>query len=431
VSDAGVLAGLMVLLVMGTMASNGWDVVEMRNREVWWWTCLMGLTALLMPNPYAGLLMAVNVVGLFQVGRLWYVLRSALIPMAGVGASYALISPKMALWMIPYLLWTGAAVGCALGVWAAIGMYVVSRRPYRFVVPQSWFGMWGVYEDLKHDPYLCGQSNRTHTLAFSALAQACCIGLMWLGQWWAIFAWVLCYLPHHANTLLEKWHHPNIGHVGWLAVVFGLLLLLADPTVAAISAAAGLLLVGKLTWDARGAWQTHTVKELKDQYQWNDKPWWQVIKGNPGEPWFDSGRLAYWRDVIKMVWWPRGPKAWLFGFGTCTWFAKTVRMGDALHPHVFTSAHNEYFHQLIEHGLIGLGVLLLYIGDALWRNFHGMPPQQAVFLVGLTWAGIAAVHFPATFMHEYHPPNEQKEHWFGSPSMNVWTFIIALMAEAR
>ena len=40
-SDSLVLAALVIMLVMGTLASCGWDRLELQNREVWWWTCVL------------------------------------------------------------------------------------------------------------------------------------------------------------------------------------------------------------------------------------------------------------------------------------------------------------------------------------------------------------------------------------------------------
>jgi O-antigen ligase len=142
-------------------------------------------------------------------------------------------------------------------------------------------------------------------------------------------------------------------------------------------------------------------------------------------------RLAYWRDAIFLVWWPEGWKHRLFGFGSQTWFAATIRMGEARrHPEVFTMAHNEFIQQLLEHGILGLVILCGYFVDALWRTAHGGPEGQAVFLIGMVWIGIALVNFPFAWYHEYHPSTEQQQRWYGSPTLNAWAFITVLLVEA-
>lgn len=400
------LAVLLLLLIMGTVASTGWDVVELRNRENWWWTAVLMAEALLMENKLAGALLAMNIIGLWQIGRSWYVLRSTIIPMAGVAGFYAIVAPHMQLWMIPWLLWAGVAIGTFLAFWAYLGLRI-TRRPFRFHIPVKYkrFGMWGIYEDLDGtERHLCGQANRMHICSLSALAMACAAGLLWLGHWYAAPFFLLCYLPQHLNWLSQR-KHPHVGHLCLIAVGLALICLWHWEAAALLT---GGLVVG-------------TCVAVVKEKSWQQGHW----------TWVDNGRLIYWSDVIFIVWWPRGWKARLFGFGTCSWFGKTCLIGERIHKNILTAAHNEYFQQMIEHGLIGLGVMLAYIGEALWRTATGTPEQQAVMLLGAAWCAMALVHFPATFFHEYHPITEKEQTWYGSPPLNVWTLIIALMAEAK
>jgi hypothetical protein len=53
-----------------------------------------------------------------------------------------------------------------------------------------------------------------------------------------------------------------------------------------------------------------------------------------------------------------------------------------------------------------------------------------VFL-GLAWCAVAFVHFPAVWYHEYHSKTQKEEHWYGSPPLNLWTMMIALLMEVR
>jgi hypothetical protein len=406
------LAVMMLMLVMGTCASTGWDIVEFRNREVWWWTGIMMLEVVLMENKYAAALLAVNILGLWQIGKSWYVLRGFLIPMAGVAGIYALVSPHMQRWMVPWLLWTGAAIGIFLGTWAVIGL-LISKRPFRLMAPlPPWFGMWGIYEDLDgRRRHLCGQANAVHLASLSAFACACCAGLLWLGQWWAGLALVLCYLPQHAIWLKEgKGYHPHVGHLAMLAVCLAGLALWSLTTAGAVLTGC-VTLVAVLTMRA--------------------KPW---ANRDTSWSWWDSGRLTYWWDVLRLGFWKSPLRQKLFGTGTCTWFFVTFSIGEhpALkHKHVYTAAHNEYLQQLIEHGLVGLAVMLAYIGEAFWRNLHGAPEQQAGLFLGLAWCAVAFVHFPAVWYHEYHSKTQKEEHWYGSPPLNLWTMMIALLMEVR
>lgn len=415
--DSALLALLILLLVMGTCASTGWDIYELRNRENWWWTCTILIEALLLwpINPYAALLLGTVILGLWQIGRSWYILRMKVIPVAGVVGFYALVAPHMRTWMVPYLLWTGTAIGLFLAAWGALGLYI-EKRPFRILIPVrfKYVGMWGIYEDLEGgNRHLCGQAHPCHLTSQAAFAMACAGGLVWLGYYWtALPALVACYLPMHLVYKADikvregQWRgHPHVGHLALMAAGIAALALW-HPISAGVLLSSGVLVAGVMTWK---------------QQPWND----------PKLEWWDSGRLRYWLDVIRLCWWPFGWRHRLFGFGTSTWFLRTLNMAEARHAQVYTSAHNEYLQQLVEHGLVGVAALLVYLGEALWRNGTGVPAQQAVVLVGAAWCAVALVHFPAVFYHEYHSRKETKEHWYGSPPLNVWSLVIALLMEAR
>lgn len=409
--EIALLVGLMLLLVMGTLASTGWDVFELRNRENWWWVSVLMLEALLMENKYAALLLGTVILGLWQIGRSWYILRMTVIPVAGCAGFYSLVTPHMKLWMIPYMLWAGVSIGLFLALWGVIGLRI-KRRPFRLMFPWKQYGMWGIYEDQdKGLRYMCGQAHPCHLNSISALSMACAGGLLWLGQWWAAPALLACYLPQHLTwKSCGKGGQPHVGHLALIATGIAALALWNLQ-------AGGLALGGCLIFAS-----AVTIRE---------QPWRQASAYGLGHGWWDSGRLSFWGDALRFCWWPFGWKARLFGFGTSTWFPRILGMAEARYKEVYTTAHNEFLQQLMEHGLIGLGLMLLYIGEGFWRNLHGAPEQQAVTLLIAAWCAIASVHFPATFYHEYHPATEKKEKWYGSPPLNVWTLMIAILAEAR
>lgn len=411
--DSALLAVLMLLLIMGTCASAGWDSFEFRNRETWWWTCVLALEALLMDNIYAALLLGTVIIGLWQIGRSWYVLRMTIIPIAGCAGIYALVTPHLQLWMVPWMLWTGTAIGLFLAAWALLGTYI-TKRPFRFILPFKWCGFWGIYEDLDEGlKHLCGQAHPCHLNSICAFSMACAGGLIWIGQWWALPALLACYIPMDLTVAAskDKANHPHIGHLALLAAgIAGVALI--NLTSAGVILACSVIVGTAATLHFK-PWQ-------------HDHP----VYGK-GAGWWDSGRLIYWKDVLTLAWWPSGWIIRLFGFGTCTWFAATMIIGETRHKQVYTSAHNEFLQQLVEHGVIGLAAMLLYIGEGFWRNLNGAPEQQAITLLIAAWCGVAAVHFPAVYMHEYHPSTEKKERWFGSPPLNVWSLVIAMLAEVR
>jgi len=417
--DLALLGLLLVMVLMGSLASVGWDTYEMRNRENWWWACVLGMECVLMyaQNPYLAAMLAFFTVGLWQIGRSWYILRGITIPTAAMGGVYILMVPHMGRWMVSPILWSFVAVGVGLGIWGIMG-YLNKQRPYNLVVPPSWFGMWGIYEHGYERPHrhLCGQGNTLHLSSVSSLTVAAAVGLIIMGQWWAAFCLPFCLLPlaliysqqvRHNNTL--RINEPDRFNPGQGGMNLGVLAVglqwIYFPVIAVCSV---ILIVGGIVAALAIA-----------------KPWTKKHK------WMDSGRLAYWVDALGLIWWPAGWQKRLFGFGTSTWFLSTVRMAEQRkHINVYTAAHNEFIQQLLEHGIIGFLALAVYVGEALWRTSHGGPEGAAVFLLGLTVCSIASVNFPFTFFHEYHPSTAKEESWYGSPTLNVLCFVVALLVEA-
>lgn len=391
--------GLVLITVLGCLASCGWDQLEMRNRESWHWTGMLLLEIAFMPNVYMAAILAVFTFGLFQIGRSWFVLRTLVMPVTGLAGAYILLAGLMRPWMIEPVLWALVFVGCVLGAWGTFSWW--HHHEYRYLLPKqlSWFGYWGIYEyEAGTRATMCGQGNMMHLLAIQSLAIAAATGLALGYTWWALLAIPLCLVPMY----MCHWSGKGYPHSGvmYLAVIGLGVLLLWWPIVAEASAV--LIVLG-------------VVAFLKP---------WRFEHG-----WMDSGRFLYWRDAL-LVWWRQGWRVRLLGFGTGTWFLATASMIPAQrHPRVFTAAHNEYVQQLVEHGMLGLVVLCAYLIDALWRTSQAGAPGAAVFLVGLVLCAVATVNFNWTMYHEYHPRNTDQEQWFGSPSHIALAFVIAVLAE--
>jgi len=422
------VAVLVGMLAMGTIASCGWDHLELRNRESWWWTGILAAEVVLMPNPYAGALLATVLLGLFQIGKSWYILRSFTIPVAAVSGAYLFLSSVVQAWMIAPVLWAGVAIGGWLGLYVLMGWWI--GKPIFLIDYQGWIGRWIVFEGHTDvfqreevrtlyagrfgtltwyetmngfGQVTAGQTSMNHLAAVQAWCCACAMGLIVMGYAWTWLAAPLLLLPLiRLHCPFGAWHwHPHQGDLSLLAIAFGCWLLWEPWSALVIGAVAGLGLVIY----AR---------------PWNPRTW----------QWWDSYRLTYWKDALTLVWWPQGWPQRLFGFGSSTWYLATWRMGEARHHHVFTAAHNEFLQQLVEHGIVGLLVMLAYVGEALCRTYRGGPEGHAVFLLGLAWVAIATVSFPASWYHEHHPASSREEHWYGSPTLNLWTFMIAVLAEA-
>lgn len=114
----------------------------------------------------------------------------------------------------------------------------------------------------------------------------------------------------------------------------------------------------------------------------------------------DSGRFALWRVAVTQCWWPQGWRVRLCGWGAGTWRRQTQAATQASCGGViFTAAHNEYVQTLCEYGLIGLGLLLWVVGEALWTCVTGTETQQVIGLVWGTLAVCALTTFPWSWFH--------------------------------
>lgn len=310
--------------------------------------------------------------------------------------AYAVLALQMQVSMVAPLLGVLAVLGALTGLWALYSWR--QGRPYN----QEWFGgFWVMFGRVLPNKYMdAGQNMPNHAQSVAVLGIGAIIGLSWLWTPWVL---LLVPVPLLAVALCGGWHiTQGLLH---LAVLGAALIGLWDWRVGA-----GLLIGGPLClWAV--AWATTP----------------------PGATTMDSFRFWLWKESL-LRWW-RG--RWLirvFGLGTGRY---TEFMAGAQHSSClgsqFTTAHNEYLQQTVEHGVIGLLLLLAYLGDALWRTWSGGVELQAVFLLGAVLCSVALVNFPWTMTHELmvmSRPNGPPEN-VGSPSLVAISLVVALLAEAR
>src|SRR5215510_2139426 len=174
-----IVASMLVITLMASLASCGWDIYEMRNREVWWWTGMLGIEAILMAdhNAWMAALLALFVGGLFQIGRAWFLLHTVIMPTTALAGVYLLLAPLVEPWMLVPILWMMGIVGTALGCWGLFSYYWGEKYTFNWL-EKGWCGHWGIYDfHMPEHPYLCGQGNTMHLLSMSALCVAAVIGL--------------------------------------------------------------------------------------------------------------------------------------------------------------------------------------------------------------------------------------------------------------
>lgn len=310
--------------------------------------------------------------------------------------AYAVMAPQMQVSMVAPLLAVLAALGSLTGLWAFYSWR--QGRSYH----KEWFGgFWVMFGRVLPNKYMdAGQNMPNHAQSVAVLGIGALIGLSWLWSPWAL---VLVPVPLMA-----------VAFCGGRHVTQGLLHLQV----------LGAAVVGLWEWRVGAGMLIGATMGL-----WA-MAWWTTP---PGATTMDSFRFWLWKESL-IRWW-RG--RWLIrvmGLGTGRY---TEFMAGAQHHAClgsqFTTAHNEYLQQTVEHGVIGLLLLLAYLGDALWRTWSGGVELQAVFLLGATLCSVALVNFPWTLTHELmvmSRPNGPPEN-VGSPSLIAISLVVALLAEAR
>lgn len=313
----------------------------------------------------------------------------------GMSAAYAVLAPAMTVSMVTPLLSVLALVGSLVGVWAIYDLQYHQTYPH-----ELFGGKWVMTGKVLPGKFVtAGQNMPNHAQSVAMMGLAALAGLAWMGH-----GWVLVFAPLPAATLVIcGGFHVTQGALHF-AVLLGAALWLRDGwlgTLALVGFPLGVVALG----------------------------WWKT-KGNLT---FDSFRLWLWKESL-LRWWKGSWMVRVFGVGSGRY---TEFLQGAQHPACvgvqFTTAHNEFVQQMVERGLLGVVLLVLYLGDALWRTGLGSLEQQAVFLLGMTLVSIATVNFPWTLVHELkvmsrpHGPPE----YIGSPSLVAISVVVALLAEAR
>lgn len=379
-----------------------------------WGVVALGVAASL-PIPAFGLLL------------LWLVVRLALMPdstwppmlathlwptLALVGA-YASARTHVTVADLPALLGAMVAWGCFVSSWTAFSLWKGRGYEYR------WHGLVLSEQDsgdsIGNSGLSAGQANRNHLEAGSVLCAAAGCGLALLvSPWWAVIVpWLLLpvlgslWQAYRGNGYLLS---QGIG----ASVVLGIgLLAIASPDVA-VYGVGGLLL-----WLARYLRQAQT--------EWYGP---------------DSGRFAAWRIGWLYLWWRHRWIVRLIGLGPGMWEPHYRRAVQGVsgngkgEPMILTNAHNEYLQILVEHGLIGLTLLLAGLGTVAWRLLAVWTPEtQAAWLLFSVLCALALVSHPWTWLREgaMQIPSSlvgvRPQHVIiviGNPALHGLVFLIAL-----
>ena len=364
------LIGAGVWLLNAVIGPQGRDRDDQWNRWSWFWIGGGFLVASHLPHPGAALLLAIVTIGCLPITPRSMAVQQVLIPAIAVSSLYA----YAATWShgqtaLVWLLGVLVVMGMVIGVWSWMSVHHKEER-------WQWhlLGPWWMYDESRICPR-AGQGNANHAQAVVALSCAAAIGLWHLGFTLVLVAVPLLICPLvYCRDRRESWISQGPVAVYVLLIGWGMVLLREGWGVAVVLLPLGGLVLPFMIY-------------LLQRHRWSARA--------------DSYRLAMWYGVLRDQW---GAAHWIIhwlGFGATSWRQLTPQYTiPRFQRVVFTTAHNEYVEMLFQHGIIGLVALLYFLGDNLWRAWHGGPTGEAVFLLGWTLCAIAFFNFPWTWYHE-------------------------------
>lgn len=261
--------------------------------------------------------------------------------------------------------------------------------PVAYLIGVYWFD----------DPHCLGQGQQNHADAVSVLSIAAACGLAWSVSAW----WLLAMVPSLAVLYWAAQRDGRIGQaVPWLGFVALTGFMLYSPWLGL-----GLALIGLL-------------------YGWREAR--RLRMTNRG---VDGGRVRMWWILLLGGWWQGGRKVRLLGHGWNSWAAwadsfsmlEWKKSGKPLKDYAkdgmfWSHPHSEYVHVLFEHGAVGLGCLLGWMGLLAYSAWQAGPMQQAVLFPAVAMAAIALTHFPWTF------PTEKD---WGHMGLAVISLVLAIL----
>lgn len=399
---------LSAMLLYACFAIQSRDRGPTTSKLRWNAVFLCLLIAWAMPHPGAAILVAVAGLNLWRFPMPSEKVHQSLYPVCAFAGAFALIGQQMTPAMVVPILWGFVVTGTLLGLWGVYALCYFGDCVgfmHHFKIRGRY--LFSLYEPNRDHGFECAQGNPNHAQAMGALCTAAGVGLIYLGSWQAWFLLPLLLVPIIGIQLKSRSTHPTQG-------IFYLLQL------AVFSLPVWL---GTIGWYVIGGYLLLLVLIAQ--------PWTERSK-----KWWDSGRLKHWKKMWKLYWWNQSWPVKLTGCGTGSWIA-TIYTHATIHfkqtkekQLLMTSAHNEYLHVWIEHGLIGVVAMCWYMGSTIERAFFAGPEGVAVYFIGITLASIALISFPFTFYHEVYLDEIKQVRGHGSPSLQAASLVIAILGEA-
>lgn len=370
---------LLGMLALPVMAQGGRAACDMWNRCTWLiFGCGVALTlGMWSVNPSAALAFGMIVTGALTVAPWEQAFPRSLYPAYAAGIAWLVLAPQMQSDYVRPVLVGFVLTGCWFGAWAVFSNWQ-GQRPYQVT--------WGRGFGWLPRPLFCwhedspthlkaGQGNSNHLQSMAVLCIASCVGV---ALFWS--SWILLALPLLMFPLLLRVNKEGVfsqAHIHLLSTLVA---------VAAVVSASG-----RLAWLILSGYVLLGVLVAK--------PWRSENRG------WDGRRFQLWNLALREIWWPMGWRRRLIGVGTATWEPLTAPITmQKISGVVFTTAHNEYVQFLVEHGILGLACLGLYLMTTLVRLWQGGPEGQALFIVAVALCSIASANFPWSWFHEIPQP---------------------------
>ena len=338
---------------------------------------------------------------------------------------YLLLLPYVQAGGTAYLepfLWLLVGLGAITGVWAMVSAYYHRLRAKDwkggmvYVLPWKVCGWeYWLWEGVTND-FTAGHMNSNFT---QPVVMVSTTATLWLALQGSMLAWGLLPLvafPIAAYAVIQ--HRPGqwTVHMGILAC-----LVLASS------------FYGNWIWGMALLGLAGLIALAIHQYP-----------KRQGDMWWDSGRFREWWGVMQLWWKCKSPLIVLIGGGIRSWLQASTDFGprkaneknDNRAP-IFSMAHNEYLQQVFEYGVVGLVVLLWYVGMVLTKA-HAL--SEGLFWVAVMLCSTAALSFPWSFYHTVYieqpdPADANKvmvqETRHGSPLLVWLTFLLLVLVESQ
>lgn len=311
---------------------------------------------------------------------------------------YGLLFSVLQKWMLIPILWVMVGIGVILSIHSWY-VYRCFKKGEKFSSDKVIDMKWLCFELVENNSIMSsgGQGQVNILQAIIALSVSATLALIWLEQYiaWAslLFLWYpLIVCRDNEKDWKDTGPEQGILHslVAWVCVGF-----LISPLATGVMVFGIIVVLGYLSWGRE--WDSNRFR-MWDGFIYL---WWKVVSRNNIQPLESMAlqgklpeRLSKFNERRKLEIW----KTRLFGYGvdsfrsiTGWWsYSKSNDKDKTMWEH----PHNEYICMLFEYGIVGLLLLVFFLGGSGLLLYRGGQEAQALLVVGVTLCSIAFISFP-------------------------------------